>query len=275
MHNTVADTAIETRVQVAAYLNRKATVNYLDWLSLENPGAYHSDILKNRSPYTGQWFLQSSEYELWRSRKHQTLFCPGIPGAGKTMIMAIVIDDLVSRYHDHKDVAIAWIYYDFRRRGSQGLEQILGSLLRQLTSRCLAVPECIMVLHEKHEHFKTQPSYTELMEVLDDILASFSHVYIVIDALDECLVEGDQRTLPGALSKLQGNARVSLIATSRHIPDIKASFSGQPSLEISAAPEDLAAYLEDKLHQFPMSIQADTELHREIQSHLISTCQGM
>lgn len=113
------------------------------------------------------------------------------------------------------------------------------------------------------------------MGVLDDVCACFKRVYIVIDALDECLVEGDRRTLPGALKQLQENTRVNLIATSRHIPDIKTAFVGQPCLEISAAPKDLTAYLKDTIHKFPSSIQQDTELHNEIQSQLIDTCQGM
>jgi hypothetical protein len=273
--NTVADAAAETRSQVASYLDTEAREGYLQWLSPDNAGAYHSDVLKKRSPNTGQWFLESGEYKLWRSEAHQTLFCPGIPGAGKTMIMAIVIDDLVSQYHDDKEVGIAWIYYDFRHRGSQGLEQMLGSLLRQLTSRCVEVPKSVKNLYLKHYELQTRPSYWELMGVLDDVCACFKRVYVAIDALDECLVEGDRRTLPFALGQLQENTRVSLIATSRHIPDIKATFDGQPSLEISAAPKDLTAYLADTIHKFPLSIQQDTELHDEIQSELIDTCQGM
>jgi hypothetical protein len=33
----------------------------------------------------GQWLLSSNEFQGWLNQNKQTLFCPGIPGAGKTM----------------------------------------------------------------------------------------------------------------------------------------------------------------------------------------------
>ena len=56
---------------------------------------------------------------MWLDTDKQTLFCPGIPGAGKTIITAVVVNDLATRFADDLDIGIAYIYCDFRRRDEQ------------------------------------------------------------------------------------------------------------------------------------------------------------
>jgi hypothetical protein len=46
----------------------------------------------------------------------ETLFCPGIPGGGKTILTSVVIDNLQRKFRKRKDVAsIAYLYCNFRR----------------------------------------------------------------------------------------------------------------------------------------------------------------
>ncbi|KAK7996637.1 putative RPE1-D-ribulose-5-phosphate 3-epimerase [Apiospora arundinis] len=66
----------------------------LDWLTQTEYGPQHSDYRQKRVPGTGQWLLDSEKYQSWRSTPSQTLFCPGIPGAGKTILTSVVIEDL-------------------------------------------------------------------------------------------------------------------------------------------------------------------------------------
>ena len=49
----------------------------------------------------------------------QTLFCPGIPGAGKTILASVVIDDLNIRFRKDSSVGVVYIYYDYRLRDEQ------------------------------------------------------------------------------------------------------------------------------------------------------------
>jgi hypothetical protein len=71
-------------------LDVQEDLEVLDWLTPENYGQ-HSDISKRRQPGTGQWFLNSSEYRAWLELVEMTIFCPGIPGAGKTILTATVV----------------------------------------------------------------------------------------------------------------------------------------------------------------------------------------
>lgn len=191
------------------------------------------------------------------------------------MIMSIVISDLISRYHDDNSVGIAFVYHNYRRQELQGLETLLSSLLRQVATRCPSVPEPVKHLYNKHESSQTRPSCDELSSALHEVIGMFKRVYIVIDALDEYLTTGSQNELTKLLSQLQKDVSLNLIATSRHIPEIKAAFKSYPCLEISAATEDLTAYMKENIHKFPDAIQQDEELQCDIRTQLIDICQGM
>jgi hypothetical protein len=72
----------------------------LDWLSPMNYAELQSDIFHNRQQGTGEWFLKSPPFIEWLEGKKKTLFCPGIPGAGKTMIASIAVNHLKTSFAD-------------------------------------------------------------------------------------------------------------------------------------------------------------------------------
>lgn len=109
----------------------------LDWLTPTNYSSQQHDILDRRQPGTGQWFLESPEYTTWLQLAGQTLFCPGIPGAGKTTLTSIVIDNVTRGYQADSGIGIAYIYCDFRRQTEQTLGHFLATLLKQLAKTML------------------------------------------------------------------------------------------------------------------------------------------
>ena len=64
------------------------------------------------------------------------MFCPGIPGAGKTTITAIVIQSLCKKYQNEKAIGIGWMYLNFRRQEEQTTLRVLTSLLKQIAQTC-------------------------------------------------------------------------------------------------------------------------------------------
>lgn len=56
--------------------------NILAWLSPINVAVQHSSLLKECQEGTGQWLLQSTEFETWMQKPGETLLCKGMPGAG-------------------------------------------------------------------------------------------------------------------------------------------------------------------------------------------------
>ncbi|KAG9023570.1 hypothetical protein FS842_005694 [Serendipita sp. 407] len=58
----------------------------LDWLSPINFFARQNEIFSTRQPDTGTWLLESSEFQKWKAGEEETLWCVGMPGAGKTVM---------------------------------------------------------------------------------------------------------------------------------------------------------------------------------------------
>jgi Cdc6-like AAA superfamily ATPase len=59
------------------------------------------------------------------------LFCPGMPGAGKTMMATLVIDRLPRSEHG-AERPIAFIYCNYKQQSEQSIEHMLSNLLRQV-----------------------------------------------------------------------------------------------------------------------------------------------
>jgi hypothetical protein len=66
----------------------------LDWLTSIDYSSQQSDFIGRRQAGTGEWLLKSNEFQGWVNQNKQTLFCPGIPGAGKTIATSIVVNHL-------------------------------------------------------------------------------------------------------------------------------------------------------------------------------------
>ncbi|KAG7041654.1 ankyrin repeat protein [Colletotrichum scovillei] len=70
----------------------------LDQITSIDFTAQQIDNLDRRQEGTGKWLLESPEFEAWVLGDRRTLFCPGMPGAGKTMLSSIVIEYLKRRF---------------------------------------------------------------------------------------------------------------------------------------------------------------------------------
>src|SRR4051812_15093336 len=97
-------------------LEKKEDLEILNWLTPIEYGPQHSDFLRRRQLGDGHWLLSSAKHQSWRNTDKQILFCPGIPGAGKTILTSIVIDDLMTQFSNNSTIGIAYIYCNFKRK---------------------------------------------------------------------------------------------------------------------------------------------------------------
>ncbi|KAF3159060.1 hypothetical protein TWF788_004016 [Orbilia oligospora] len=235
---------------IKSRLDREEDLKVLDWLTNVDYGPRQSAIFRNRQPNTGIWFLNSPEYQSWFSgQEKQILFCPGIPGAGKTVLTSIVVDHLTAWFSDDETVGVAYTYCNFKETDKQKLEHLLSSLLKQLAQTRPSLPETVRRLHTRHQSSKTRSSHDELVGALHSVAVIYSRVFIIIDALDECQEDDDCRTkFISELLKLHDRANgVKLFITSRPIPEIEREFLGNPTKAIRACDEDVQKYLIDKV----------------------------
>jgi len=248
----------------------------LDWLTLIDYAPQQSDFINRRQTGTGQWLLDSQEFKTWVETNKQTLFCPGIPGAGKTIITSIVVEDLYTRFQNEASIGIAYLYCNFQRQQEQKPEDLLASLLKQLVQGEPSMPNSIKSLYECHKDKRTRPSFDEISKVFLSVVTDYSKAFIIIDALDECQVsDRGRRKFLSEVFNLQAKTGANLFATSRFIPEIEKQFQGCLYLEICASDEDVQKYLDGHMSQLPSFVIRSPDLQEEIKTEIMKAVDGM
>ena len=247
----------------------------LEWLSPSNYPAQQFDIMKRKQEDTVQWFLNAPELSEWLAKPHATLFCPGIPGAGKTVVSATLVDHLSHMVQDDS-IGIAYIYCNYKSKKDQDASKMLAAILKQLVQGRPSLLEPVKRLHTRHAGKGTRPSLSETVEVLRDTSASYTTIYVVVDALDEYQDdEGARHEFLTRLTDLQINQDVRLMATSRFIPSIMDMFNKSTKLEIRASKQDIQKFIAGQIHRLPKCIQIDPGLQADIQESTAEAAGGM
>jgi superfamily II DNA or RNA helicase len=73
----------------------------------------HRDVIIRHQDGTGQWFLQDPKYQAWSGSSRGTLVCPGAPGAGKTIMAALIIEQKLREVRCAQQ-PVAFIYYNYK-----------------------------------------------------------------------------------------------------------------------------------------------------------------
>jgi hypothetical protein len=250
----------------------------LDWLAPTTHAARQSEYIRLREPGTGQWLIQSHEFQTWNDSPGQTMFCPGIPGAGKTILSSVVIDELEARYCNDPQIGIAYIYCSFQHitDGNQKPENLLSAILRQLVYGISPMPAVVQALYDKHEAKGTRPTTAELLPALSCIASSLRRWFLVIDALDECSLTDATRFLDAVSSFRTPDSNMSLFATSRFIHEIMAKLQNNAIVkEIRAQKSDITKYLEANIDELPPFVLRNPKLQQEIIVGITDAVDGM
>lgn len=248
----------------------------LGWLSPIDSGLQQSNYITQREHGTAEWFLNSTEFQSWLETDNQTLFCPGLPGAGKTIQTSVVVNDLYNRFQNDPTVGIAYFYLNYRRHKDQKIEELLACLLRQLATCHNSLPHSVLALYHRHQRWWTRPSLPELVAALKVIVRTYSRTFVIIDALDECQDSDRSRTnLLTELFLLQKARGINLLATSRSIPEITEWFNGCPSLGICPSQDDIWHYLDRNMSLLPNFVKGNVDLQAEIKTSIAGAIEGV
>jgi Cdc6-like AAA superfamily ATPase len=247
----------------------------LNWLFPIDYATRQRDLISRRQAGTGQWLLESAQFQSWLEADKQTLFCPGIPGAGKTILTSIVVEELTIRFSNYPNVGTAYIYCSFRHQEEQKIDNLLASLLKQLAESQPSLPATVKELYNRHKTKRTRPSINEISRCLQAVATLYSRVFIIIDALDECPASnGCRQRFLSEMFGLQANTGANLFTTSRFVPEITEKFKGL-RLEIRASDQDLQKYLDSNMSQLPRCVLRNLDLQDEIKTDIIQAVDWM
>ena len=245
----------------------------MEWLSPIDFPAQQHDIISRRQEGTGQWFLDTPEFKRWLQGSDKTLFCPGIPGAGKTMMAAIAIDHLC-RTTRSDEMGVAYLFCSYKSQTDQSAASLFAALLKQLVWNRPEIATPITQIHELHS--KRKPSFSDILQALQSVFSAYTTTFIVVDALDECSDrDGARGKLIDKLHELQAGKDVRLLFTSRSIFEITRKFDSKSTLEIHASEEDVKRFVAGRITDLPACIQNDEELQRTVQSKIVKAVNGM
>ncbi|KAJ7576447.1 hypothetical protein C8J56DRAFT_1117359 [Mycena floridula] len=182
------------------------------------------------------------EFQRWTAGHIKTLWCPGNPGVGKTMLASTAVDHLQNEF-SQPGVGIACIFFDYNTSSSQSITDIFGSVIRQLLIDPSLVPESLKSLYTSFKSGKSPPtSLTAMVEALQSQIQLYSHVYLVVDALDECPID-IRDDFNATIRSLTESGYLNVLITSRDISIIAQEFTSEARIDVRAHDEDVLSYI--------------------------------
>ncbi|KAL0265321.1 hypothetical protein SLS55_001286 [Diplodia seriata] len=226
-----------------------------------------------RQDGTGLWFIKGPTFEAFQKTSNSRLWLYGIPGAGKSVLSAAIIDSL----EQSEKMATAFFFCEYGNRSTQTIRQILGSISRQLAIQSPAALAILEDFHHSHQdphHSSINAKDSDWIELVQDLSTSFDTTTIVVDGLDECLE--DRGNIVRNLATLSLRGSIKVLFASREELDIKEALSDFESLSIAADRADVRLYVAANLDsRLKRMISKDPTLRKDILESLVDRSEGM
>ncbi|KAH9882828.1 hypothetical protein J1614_000194 [Plenodomus biglobosus] len=247
----------------------------LAWLSSIDFHTKQRDTHSRHCNGTGGWFLDVDEFKQWLNNTHNsTLWCSGIPGAGKSIMTSIAISH-IDECTERTDVAIAYVYCDYRDSKLQSGSELISSITRQLVEQTHPIPQEVKTYRDRWAEKKSRPSPEDRVALVKDVALRFSKTYIFVDALDEC-PERNRDDFLRMLGMLEPFTR--LFITSRPHLELQTRFANLTHIEIAASQKDIQIYVESEIranHRLSLLTAKDTTLKAQIIETISRKAKGM
>jgi hypothetical protein len=265
------------------------------WLSQIQYRQHHKTTVVDILPGSAQRYTQRTEYLEWEKSSVSTiLWLHGIPGSGKSKVMATVIDHILTK--NSKIPNAAPLAYFYCLRSAQERERadpdfILRAILKQLSCTKLDIPirESVVEAYEEKnrdaDESGCEPLSLNLKETTDLIinLLKTNPATIIIDALDECDYERRPELLK-ALDRIIGESLsiVKVLVSSRDDNNIVCHLDRSPNIYIEAEDnsDDIKRFTQREVarsidEKRLLSGEVSVALKEQITKTLIDRAQGM
>ena len=190
---------------------------------------------------------------------------------------SLVVDRLCDQPGD-VPAEVACLYYDFLFQNEQSITDIMGAILKQLVGRG-DIPKDIREAFQKgkKELGGRGLLHADLMRMLKMAIASLLHVFICIDALDECLPRNLLELLESIRDVVLGSPTTRIFLTGRpHVLGaIQRYFTGVVVIPISPNTDDVRNYLQMKLDRDEEPEAMDNDLRADIVKTILDKMSDM
>jgi hypothetical protein len=174
----------------------------------------------------------------------------------------------------NENTGVACTYLNHKETEIQSPPNLLASLWRQLVFK-KPIPSEIKALYAQHREKHTRPTPNQLLDQLSALVARYSKVFFIIDALDEYPEEQRYSLLKSILSI---EPRVNLMFTCRPHISSPTSLTGMQIMEIRATESDIRSYVENQIKKssrLSKHLASRPELKEEIHQQVVCGVDGM
>ncbi|KAJ7035956.1 hypothetical protein C8F04DRAFT_499694 [Mycena alexandri] len=218
------------------------------------------------------WLLNNHQYKEWSTQNCGLLWCHSKPGAGKTVLSSVIINDLQQKYREDPNVTVVFFYCEYDDPVKRMTSKIVASILDQLMydpKVLTLVKETWMDKSSNLQHLGLE----NLQDLIIQLLQQSQHTYIIVDALDEC---DHPDNVASILQDLAEHA--SILVTSRsESEDIAAALGHHPQVHIT--PErlqhDIKHFVTLSLEKHRRISKRSEEIKQHISRVLVSNADGM
>ncbi|KAJ7577786.1 hypothetical protein C8J56DRAFT_869577 [Mycena floridula] len=250
---------------------------FSEWLSPIDFQAIQQIHFAKCAPGTGHWLSADVEFQHWTAGQIKILWCPGNPGVGKTMLASTAVDHLRNQMFQ-PDVGVTCIFFDYNTSSSQSVADIFGSILRQLIISSSSISESLKSLHTAFKSGQSRPtSLSALGVALQAQIQLYSHVYLVVDALDECSVNIRDDFI-STIRSLADSGHLNVLITSRDISTIAQEFMNEARINVRAHDEDVLSYISYRIEhekRLKTIVKEDAVLKKDIVTQVTEKAAGM
>jgi hypothetical protein len=185
---------------------------------------------------------------------------------------SIVLEHLQTFFKDNDRVAITCIYLNYKEQIEQTIPNLISSLLKQIVQDQPQTSDTIRAFYSHHKDRSTRPILDQLVKALQQEIATYFKVFIVVDALDECENLETRSKLLRTLRSFTKIGTVRLMVTSRDLPSITQEVDSIKRIDIRADDKDIERYLKDRIATGPQHL---SRLKEDIVSHIVQNAAGM
>lgn len=219
-----------------------------EWLQptdfLAESGEFHRH-LSSQAPGTGLWICQTDEYRKWHdSAEHGSLWIKGVPGAGKSVVAASLVQHLQAT----EDCPVLFFFFRNIVTDNFTPRALIQDWLAQLLPYS---PKLQFALHARLDTKLAETSEGDLFGLFLDGLSCIPRAYCICDALDE--MASDSGPFLERLNSLATHrpASLKLLVTSRPKRHLQSALRDSSIVHISLQQRlvdvDILAYLRHRL----------------------------
>lgn len=159
---------------------------------------------------------------------------------------------------------------------------MVRSIVAQISRQRADMPTALTSLFSSFKKRQQPPTIDAVVAVLQQMHRGFGNIYVILDALDECI---DRSKLLTVIEEIYSwkIGDLHLLVTSRQEKDIQDSFDSliekdkQISIQSTLVDDDIRAYVQERLKtdERLRRWQSRLEVQREIEDALMNKVAGM